>query len=196
MCSSTSSVGLTQDTGRSESSVGATATHELGHIMNMNHDDAGELGCMYSHSVHAHVCVWCMRAAYICIHKPFYLTLYIVAHVSSSSFCFITANCGCPDGQSRCIMAATITFTPPTRWSQCSVDDLNSGFNNRNLDRCLFNEPTTVVGDPICGNGIQEEGEACDCGSSQVCTRVCMNERNSVTIFMAVNGTPVFPSLL
>ena len=47
MCSSTASVGLTQDTGSSESSVGATATHELGHLMNMTHDDACELGCMY-----------------------------------------------------------------------------------------------------------------------------------------------------
>ena len=42
-CSTTASVGLTQDTGRSESSVGATATHELGHIMNMVHDDECEL---------------------------------------------------------------------------------------------------------------------------------------------------------
>ena len=48
MCSATASVGLTQDTGRSESSVGATATHELGHIMNMDHDDECELGCMYT----------------------------------------------------------------------------------------------------------------------------------------------------
>ena len=47
MCSCTTSVGLTQDTGYSESSVGATATHELGHIMNMRHDDDCELGCMY-----------------------------------------------------------------------------------------------------------------------------------------------------
>ena len=38
-----SAVGITQDTRRSEASVGATASHELGHIMNMNHDDEGEL---------------------------------------------------------------------------------------------------------------------------------------------------------
>jgi hypothetical protein len=119
MCSSSASVGVTQDQGRSVASTGATASHELGHIMNMQHDDA--------------------------------------------------ANCGCPDGQSRCIMAATITFTPPDTWSQCSIDDLNTGYNGpRNLDRCLFNEPTSVVGDPTCGNGIMEDGEACDCGSAQV----------------------------
>ena len=67
-----------------------------------------------------------------------------------------------------CIMAAVITFTPPTSWSQCSIDDLNEGFNVFNLDRCLFNEPTMVVGDPVCGNGIQEDGEHCDCESQQV----------------------------
>ena len=40
MCSPTASVGVTQDTGRGAESVGATASHELGHIMNMQHDDA------------------------------------------------------------------------------------------------------------------------------------------------------------
>jgi hypothetical protein len=121
-----SAVGVTQDTRRPPASVGATASHELGHIMNMDHDDAG--------------------------------------------------SCNCPDGTSMCIMAATITFNPPSSWSQCSIDQLNSGFTgSRNLDRCLFNEPTTVVGDPVCGNGIQEDGEACDCGSSQECTNQCCN---------------------
>ncbi|CAI8048180.1 Disintegrin and metalloproteinase domain-containing protein 8, partial [Geodia barretti] len=121
-----SAVGVTQDTRRSVAAVGATASHELGHNMNMDHDDA--------------------------------------------------SSCNCSDGTSRCIMAATITFNPPTRWSQCSIDQLNSGFTgSRNLDRCLFNEPTMVVGDPVCGNGIQEDGEACDCGSPQECTNQCCN---------------------
>lgn len=38
MCSPTSSVGLTQDGGRSLASTASTAAHELGHIFNMNHD--------------------------------------------------------------------------------------------------------------------------------------------------------------
>ena len=41
MCSSTSSVGLSQD--RGTDGVFSTAAHELGHIMNMDHDDASEL---------------------------------------------------------------------------------------------------------------------------------------------------------
>ena len=38
MCSSTNSVGVTQDGGRSLSSTASTAAHELGHIFNMGHD--------------------------------------------------------------------------------------------------------------------------------------------------------------
>ena len=54
MCSFNASVGLTQDTGRSESSVGARATHELGHIMNMVDDDDRELGCTY---IYTYLCL-------------------------------------------------------------------------------------------------------------------------------------------
>ena len=42
MCSTTSSVGVTQDGGRSLSSVASTAAHELGHVFNMNHDGRTE----------------------------------------------------------------------------------------------------------------------------------------------------------
>ena len=38
MCSTTGSVGVTQDGGRSLSSTASTAAHELGHVFNMNHD--------------------------------------------------------------------------------------------------------------------------------------------------------------
>ena len=35
-------MGLSQDGGRTLSSVGSTAAHELGHIFRMNHDDERE----------------------------------------------------------------------------------------------------------------------------------------------------------
>ena len=38
MCSDTHSVGVTLDKGRAISSLGRTAAHELGHILNMGHD--------------------------------------------------------------------------------------------------------------------------------------------------------------
>jgi len=44
MCRTLSSLGLTQDGGRSLTSVVSTAAHELGHILNMNHyDEIGKL---------------------------------------------------------------------------------------------------------------------------------------------------------
>ena len=72
-------------------------------------------------------------------------------------------------------MAAVSGFPPPTRWSSCSVSDLNDGFTMHNLDRCLFNEPSMTVGDPVCGNGIRERDEICDCGSLEECTDPCCN---------------------
>ena len=39
MCSSRNSVGLTQDRQAPASRVAITASHELGHIFNMDHDD-------------------------------------------------------------------------------------------------------------------------------------------------------------
>ena len=71
-------------------------------------------------------------------------------------------------------MSAVTSFPPATRWSSCSISDLNNGlFGPNNLQRCIGNVPTTTVGDPVCGNGITEEGEVCDCGSPEV--NLCFN---------------------
>ena len=83
--------------------------------------------------------------------------------------------CTCADGDQGCIMAAISGFPPPTSWSSCSVSDLNSGFTTRSTGRCLSNIPTVTVGDPVCGNGIREGDEVCDCGSAQECTDPCCN---------------------
>ena len=72
-------------------------------------------------------------------------------------------------------MAAIPSLPPPTRWSSCSISDLNAGFTEEQTGRCLTNVPTQTVADPVCGNGIRERFEICDCGSAQECTDPCCN---------------------
>ena len=47
MCSERDSVGVTQDGGRSLSSVASTAAHEMGHIFNMGHDGKVHATCAF-----------------------------------------------------------------------------------------------------------------------------------------------------
>ena len=71
----------------------------------------------------------------------------------------------------ECVMTEVFNSeNPPTNWSSCSISALQSSLSRevKNLGRCLGNEPTTTVGDPVCGNCIQEGEEACDCGNSEV----------------------------
>ena len=91
-----------------------------------------------------------------------------------------TGGCTCNDSSRQCIMSAVTRLPLPTQWSSCSRADLNTGLTTHNLGRCLTNEPTMTVGDPACGNGIQEENETCDCGSPQVSVA---NDSNFTTLF-------------
>lgn len=55
-------------------------------------------------------------------------------------------------------------------FSSCSVKDFHS-FLAHGQGRCLLNKPHSDLQyrAAICGNGIVEEGEQCDCGINQVC---------------------------
>ncbi len=71
-------------------------------------------------------------------------------------------------------MGAVKGFNPPTQFSSCSLSDFNT-LVSRGGDSCLFNTPSTIIGDPVCGNSIREGNEICDCGSAAECTDPCCN---------------------
>ncbi|GFO40891.1 disintegrin and metalloproteinase domain-containing protein, partial [Plakobranchus ocellatus] len=43
------------------------------------------------------------------------------------------------------------------------------------MDYCLRNVPEYLYGGPVCGNGLKEDGEECDCGLPEDCTNQCCN---------------------
>lgn len=57
-------------------------------------------------------------------------------------------------------------------FSDCSLDNLDHALR-RNVDYCLRNVPKTAFGGAKCGNGVLEEGEECDCGSTTSCPNKC-----------------------
>ncbi|XP_065829770.1 disintegrin and metalloproteinase domain-containing protein 12-like [Oscarella lobularis] len=119
VCSRTGGGGVNQYLGATSRDVfSAILAHELGHNLNMNHDN--------------------------------------------------DRGCTCADGNLQCIMSATLSRTPPDRFSSCSEEDYHS-FLQSGFGTCLFNRPSKLFGNPVCGNGFVETGEACDCGSPEEC---------------------------
>ncbi|KAL5262585.1 hypothetical protein ACHWQZ_G008105 [Mnemiopsis leidyi] len=72
--------------------------------------------------------------------------------------------CVCPPDESvECLMSSSMGQAV-WRFSNCSQLVLDSFSGN-----CLNNQPKTLYGDPVCGNGFVEEGEECDCGTEEEC---------------------------
>ena len=85
-------------------------------------------------------------------------------------------SCECSDGSHKCIMSAIISNDTPSKWSTCSREVLES-MQDEVSHSCLKDQPSAdlLFGNPVCGNGIIEKGEQCDCGSHDCncCTSEC-----------------------
>ena len=103
-----------------------------------------------------------------CYYKPTKSTPVPLLSVRLNFVLTIIEDCYCPDPSGFCLMSATVTSPDPLMWSNCSIRELQQGLEIQGLGSCLTNDPVIVFTDPLCGNGIRETGEACDCGSQEV----------------------------
>ena len=95
----------------------------------------------------------------------------IISHEMGHNFGMLHDTGSCTCSERRCIMAAS--GGPPV-WSSCSVSYL-ARFLEKGIGACLSNRPTRLFGSPVCGNGLVEGTEQCDCGTVADCTDRCCN---------------------
>ena len=70
----------------------------------------------------------------------------------------------------RCIMVRSSCWSGFAEFSQCTIDRFNRLAPGLT---CLKNFPRTFFLDPVCGNGLKEKGEECDCGTGTECKNAC-----------------------
>uniref|UniRef100_H2YWX6 Peptidase M12B domain-containing protein n=1 Tax=Ciona savignyi TaxID=51511 RepID=H2YWX6_CIOSA len=91
-------------------------------------------------------------------------------------------NCVCNHSQpTQCIMHPIQTSS--TMWSNCSVAHLETFLRDYDPG-CLLNvpHPDNIFTASICGNGITERGEECDCGFPGSCNLRCCNSTSCMLL--------------
>lgn len=105
---------------------------------------------------------------------------YGAVHDCTSSSCgdanTVNSQKCCPLSSSQCNAGQQYIMNPSTaqgitKFSPCSIGNICSGLLRNSVEStCLTNNRgITTIGEPVCGNGIVEAGEDCDCGGASQC---------------------------
>ncbi|XP_010134328.1 PREDICTED: disintegrin and metalloproteinase domain-containing protein 2-like, partial [Buceros rhinoceros silvestris] len=81
-------------------------------------------------------------------------------------------HCHCP-GRVCLMSPAARRFTGAKAFSSCSIGDFET-FLKRGGGTCLFSSPRLTGPSyqaAVCGNGVVEPGEQCDCGTAEACSK-------------------------
>ncbi|XP_040587920.1 disintegrin and metalloproteinase domain-containing protein 25-like [Mesocricetus auratus] len=93
---------------------------------------------------------------------------HITAHEMGHNLGMIHDDHTCTCGMQACLMAETDNGVP--KFSNCSYAAL---FKTYAFANCLHKEkkPVSKYKLELCGNGVVDDGEECDCGSSKMCVK-------------------------
>nr|XP_044998415.1 disintegrin and metalloproteinase domain-containing protein 20-like [Jaculus jaculus] len=95
---------------------------------------------------------------------------HVMAHEVGHNLGMYHDNKTCVCGQRFCIMYEYVSDS--RRWSNCSYGEAYNTFMTR---ACIRNIPKPLKAvtkkHEVCGNGVVEDGEVCDCGSKESCMK-------------------------